>query len=350
VQNLHAVVITFLGTVMGAFLLWKTGSLVLGATLGIGAALAVQVLSTAATLPLQSAGGVYNQFVDARVSWRRLRQPFAEPILPAEANDPIECPALDQSIRFEDVGFTYPATKREVLRGVSFTLEPGKITALVGYTGAGKSSIAKVLMRTYDPDRGRVLIGDCDLRDVSLTSFRARLGVVPQDPFLFKGTIASNIRYGRPDASADDVAAAARSVGAHHALASLPEGFDHPVEEEGHNLTAAQRQLVALARAWLAAPDVLVLDEATSLLDAATEDTIIDAIHTLGCTTLMITHRENVARRADTIVVLEAGVVVDEGAEAVVAAAGGPYDRLWRVQEDEAAAERDMGLSTGAAD
>jgi ATP-binding cassette subfamily B protein len=350
VQNLHSVVITFLGTVMGAFLLWKTGSLVLTLSVTIGAALAVQVLSTAATLPLQAAGSLYNQFVDARVSWRRLHQPFDEPIVPPEIDQPLECPPLDRPIRFEQVRFSYPATTREVLRGVTFTLEPRKITALVGYTGAGKSSIAKLLMRTYDPDRGRVAIGDVALPEVSLPSLRARLGIVPQDPFLFKGTIASNIRYGRPDASDDDVVGAAHAVGALEELSTLAGGFQHVVEEEGHNLTAAQRQLVALARAWLARPDILVLDEATSLLDATSEDAIIDAVHRLGCTTLMITHRENVARRADTIVVLEAGAVVDSGPEADVARPGGPYDRLWRVQETEAAADRDRELSTGVGD
>ncbi len=177
-------------------------------------------------------------------------------------------------------------------------------------------------------------VAGVDVRDYSLRSYRERLGVVPQDPFVFHGTVASNIRYGRPDASDDDVDAAVRAVGAHDMLFSLEGALAHPVEEEGRNLTAAQRQVIALARAWLAAPDVLVLDEATSLLDAEVEDHIIAAIHELGCTTLMITHRENVARRADNIVVLKDGVVVDEGPEAAVARPGGPYDRLWRVADE----------------
>jgi ATP-binding cassette subfamily B protein len=224
-------------------------------------------------------------------------------------------------------------------------MEPGKVTALVGYTGAGKSSIAKLLMRTYDPDEGRVTVNGTDIREYTVGSYRAELGVVPQDPFLFKGTVTSNIRYGKPDASTEEVEAAIRSVGAHDLLSALPGGFDHVVEEEGHNLTAAQRQLIALARAWLAKPDLLVLDEATSLLDARVEDQINEAVHELGCTTLMITHRENVARLADNIVVIKAGRVVEEGPEAVVARPGGPYDQLWRVQDDEEAAERDKLLS-----
>jgi ATP-binding cassette subfamily B protein len=242
---------------------------------------------------------------------------------------------IDAPVTFEGVEFAYPATGRQVLRGTTFTMEPGKVTALVGYTGAGKSSVAKVLMRTYDPDAGTVTLGGIDIREFDLSSYRSRLGIVPQDPFVFKGTVASNIRYGKPEATLDEVVAAVRAMGADDLLSSLPGGVMYPVEEEGHNLTAAQRQLVALARAWLARPDFLVLDEATSLLDATVEDQIISAIHELGCTTLMITHRENVARLADNIVVMQSGVVVDEGAEEHVARPGGPYDRLWRVQPGE---------------
>jgi ATP-binding cassette subfamily B protein len=141
-----------------------------------------------------------------------------------------------------------------------------------------------------------------------------------------------------------------RAVGAWDLLSVLPGGFDHPVEEEGHNLTAAQRQLIALARAWLAQPDILVLDEATSLLDTEVEDIIIAALHELGCTTLMITHREAVAAKSDYIVVLQAGRVVDSGPEEQVARPGGPYDSLWRVQEEELAEERDKLLTAGAGD
>jgi ATP-binding cassette subfamily B protein len=189
-------------------------------------------------------------------------------------------------------------------------------------------------MRTYDPDGGRVTVGGTDVREYSLRSYRQHVGVVPQDPFVFHGTVESNIRYGRRTATPRDVDAAVRAVGAYDMLMTLEGGLAHRVEEEGRNLTAAQRQLVALARAWLAAPDVLILDEATSLLDAEVEDHIIAALHELGCTTLMITHRENVARLADNIVVLKDGVVVDEGSEEVVSRPGGPYDRLWRVADE----------------
>ncbi len=350
VQNAHANTVTFLATMMSALLLWQTGQGVLEQSLTIGTALAVQVLSNTATLPLRSLGQLYNQFLDVRVSWRRLKEPFHEPIVPIDGADVRECPPVTGTVKFNAVSFTYPSTNRPVLRGTSFTMEPGKVTALVGYTGAGKSSIAKLLMRTYDPDTGSITVDGTDIRDFTLASYRDELGIVPQDPFLFKGTISSNIRYGKPEATDAEVEAAIRSVGAYDLLSVLPGGFDHVVEEEGHNLTAAQRQLVALARAWLARPDLLILDEATSLLDAGVEDQIIAAVHELSCTTLMITHRENVASLADNIVVLEAGEVVDEGPEEQVARPNGPYDRLWRVQADEEAEERDRQLSAGGAD
>ena len=348
VQNLQSALVTFLATVMSALLLWKTGEGVLSLSIGVGTALAVQVLANTATLPLRTLGALYNQFLDVRVSWGRLKEPFSEPLLPVERPAAKPCPPVTGVVRFEGVSFTYPSTQRSVLRDTSFTMEPGKVTALVGYTGAGKSSIAKLLMRTYDPDDGRVTVDGVDIREYGLESYRRELGIVPQDPFLFKGTVASNVRYGKPNATEAEVEAAIRSVGAYDLLSVLPGGLSHVVEEEGHNLTAAQRQFIALARAWLAQPDLLVLDEATSLLDADVEDQVIEALHVLGCTTLMITHRENVARGADNIVVLEAGAVVDEGPEERVARAGGPYDRLWRVHDEEEAAERDRRLSSGS--
>jgi ATP-binding cassette subfamily B protein len=345
-QNTHTAFIQFIGTMTTALVLYTAGKLVLRQELSIGTAASVALLATTATRPLQQLGPVYNMFLDVRVSWRRLCQPFDEPILPEEGASARPSPILDGPVTFESVAFTYPDTTRPVLHDVTFTMEPGKVTALVGYTGAGKSSIAKLLGRTYDPDSGAVKVNGIDLRDLQLDTYRPRLGIVPQDPFVFKGTIASNIRYAKPGASDDEVEAAIRAVGAWDLLSVLPGGFEHVVEEEGHNLTAAQRQLVALARAWIARPDILVLDESTSLLDTEVEDIIVESIHGLGCTTLMITHRESIAVKSDNIVVLDGGRVVDAGPEEQVARPGGPYDRLWRVQDEELAAEKDKELAT----
>lgn len=345
VFNAYTAVLGFIGNMTAALVLYTAGNAVLALELSIGAALTVQLLATAATQPFQLVGPLYSTSLDARISWQRLREPFLEPVLPVEKVAAVACPALNGDVRFQDITFRYPQVDRLVLRGVSFGLAPSRVTALVGYTGAGKSSIAKLLTRMYDPDAGAITVGGVDLRDVTLASLRDRLSVVPQDAFVFKGTIASNLRYGRPSASDEELERALHNVGAADLLTGLRDGLQHRVDEEGRNLTAAERQLIALARAWLTGPDVLVLDEATSLLDSATEAVVIESLGRLECTTLMITHRENVAASADWVVVLDAGRVVDEGREEHVARAGGPYDRLWRVQEDELAEQRDRDLS-----
>jgi ATP-binding cassette, subfamily B, bacterial len=224
-----------------------------------------------------------------------------------------------------------------VLRDVTFTVPAGRVTALVGVTGAGKSSVAKLLSRTYDPDRGNVRVDGLDLRHVDLASYRARLGVVPQDAFVFSGTVASNIEYGRPDAARAEVEAAVRAVGAADVLGLLTGGLDAPVEQDGTNLTTAQRQLIALARAWLTHPDVLVLDEATSALDPPLERAVVAAVAALGCTTLMVTHREDVVLTADEVVVLSEGRVVQHNTPAALRASGGHYDDLWGTDPGEPA-------------
>ena len=333
VQAVGTQMLIFIATMTQALVLWRTGTLTLEGTLTIGTALAVYLLVQTSSQPLRQIGQLYSALLEVRVSWGRLREPFEEPILPTISPTAVDCPDLRGDVAFDNVAFSYPQTGRPVLHDVSFRIAAGTVTALVGYTGAGKSSIAKLLSRTYDPTEGRVSVDGIDLREMVLDTYIPRLGVVPQDAFVFRGTVATNIAYAVPDASRERVERAAREVGAYELLSSLSGGFDHPVEEEGKNLTAAQRQLIALARAWMTRPDVMVLDEATSLLDADVEQKVLDAVHNLGCSTLMITHRENVARSADTVVVLDAGRVVDAGSVDEVSRPGGPYDRLWNVQE-----------------
>ena len=335
VQAVGTQMLIFVATMTQALVLWRTGTLTLEGTLTIGTALSVYLLVQTSTAPLRQIGVFYSALLEVRVSWGRLREPFEEPILPEIRPDAVACPDLRGDVNFDHVAFVYPQTGRPVLHDVSFRIPAGSVMALVGYTGAGKSSIAKLLSRTYDPTGGTVTVDDIDLRDMILDTYIPRLGVVPQDAFVFRGTVATNIAYAVPDASRADIERAARDVGAYDMLSSLPAGFDTPVEEEGKNLTAAQRQLIALARAWMTRPDVMVLDEATSLLDADVEQQVLDAVHTLGCTTLMITHRENVANAADSVVVLDAGRVVDAGPVSVVSRPGSPYDKLWRVQETD---------------
>jgi ATP-binding cassette subfamily B protein len=339
VQAVGTQLVTFIALMLQTLVLWKTGTLAIEGTLTIGIALTVYLLVLTATQPLRQAGQLYSALLEVRVSWARLREPFQEPILPVVSPDAAPCPDLRGDVTFDHVAFHYPHAPRPVLRDVSFSIPAGTVTALVGYTGAGKSSIAKLLSRTYDPTSGSVTVDGIDLRAMQLETYVPHLGVVPQDAFVFRGTVASNIAYAVPDAPREDIERAARDVGAYDLLSTLPGGLDHPVDEEGRNLTAGQRQLIALARAWMMRPDVLVLDEATSLLDADVEQKVLDGVHALGCTTLMITHRENVAESADTVVVLDAGRVVDSGTVEAVARPGSPYDRLWHLLHDEALVE-----------
>jgi ATP-binding cassette subfamily B protein len=205
----------------------------------------------------------------------------------------------------------------------------GQTIAVVGYTGAGKSSIAKLLARIYDPNTGAVRVDGLDLRDLDLTSYRGRLGIVPQDAFVFRGTVATNIAYGRPGASRAEIEDAARAVGAYDALAELDGGLWATVEEEGRNLTAAVRQLIALARMWLVKPDILLLDEATASLDAVTEARVLDAVCSLGRTTVLVTHRIAAAERSDIAVLVDGGRIVEHGTHNDLVRAGGAYARLW---------------------
>jgi ABC-type multidrug transport system fused ATPase/permease subunit len=218
-----------------------------------------------------------------------------------------------------------------VLHSVSFTAEPGQTIALVGHTGAGKSTVVKLLARFYDPTAGRVLIDGHDLRDVTAKSLRSQLGIVPQEGFLFSGTVRSNIAFGRPEASLDEVVAAAQAVGADEFIRGLPEGYDTQIQERGARLSIGQRQLVAFARALLADPRILILDEATSSVDIPTEARIEEALQThLGVrTALVVAHRLSTIRGADVIVVLEHGEVIEAGTHRPLLELRGRYYALY---------------------
>ena len=329
VTNTYASLVQLMLALVIAATFWRAGHLALAGAITVGTVFSVRLYLDSALRPIRQLGRLWQQYVQARVSLRQLAQPFAVPILPTVEPDAVACPPLTGALAFEGVSFTYPGTVRPVLHDLSFAVDAGRVVAVVGYTGAGKSSVAKLLGRIYDPTAGRVALDGLDLRSLDLTSYRQRLGIVPQDAFLFRGTVQSNIAYGRPTASLDEVRAAAEGVGALPTLLELEGRFGATVEEEGRNLTAAERQLIALARMWLVEPDILVLDEATASLDAETEAAVLDAVCGLGRTTILITHRLAVAERADEVLVIDAGRLVERGRHADLLAAGGAYSSLW---------------------
>ena len=248
---------------------------------------------------------------------------------------------LDGRLDFEGVSFRYGQGDGAVwaLREVDLHVPAGQTVALVGATGAGKSTLAKLVARFYDPTEGRVLVDGHDLRDVRAASLRSQLGVVPQEGFLFSGTVRDNIAFGRPDATDEQIAAAARAVGADEFVARLEGGYDAEVGERGSQLSAGQRQLVAFARALIADPRILILDEATSNVDIHTEARIEAALRRLlaGRTAIVIAHRLSTIRRAGRIVVLDGGRVIEQGTHDELLVAGGAYSRLYRDWAEQAA-------------
>jgi ATP-binding cassette subfamily B protein len=242
-----------------------------------------------------------------------------------------ELPEIHGTVVFDDVRFAYREGGAEVLHGISFAVEPGQTVALVGHTGAGKSTLVKLLARFYDPTAGRITVDGHDLRKVTVRSLRSQLGIVPQEGFLFSGTVRDNIAFGRPDASLDEVRQAASAVGADEFIERLPDGYETQIQERGSRLSIGQRQLVAFARALLADPRLLVLDEATSSVDIPTEARIERALQTLfaGRTSLVVAHRLSTIRNADLIVVLEYGQVIEAGTHEQLIARRGRYFSLY---------------------
>jgi ATP-binding cassette subfamily B protein len=261
-----------------------------------------------------------------------------EPPELVDAPDAVVLPVLRGELTFDHVSFRY-GDGDWALRDVDLVIPPGQTVALVGATGAGKSTFAKLVARFYDPSLGQVLVDGHDLRSVSAHSLRSQMGIVPQEAFLFSGTVRENIAFGRPDASDAEVAAAARAVGAESFIASLEHGYDTQIGERGVQLSAGQRQLIAFARALVADPRILVLDEATSNVDVHTESLIEQGMRRLvaGRTAIVIAHRLSTIRRAGRILVLEHGRVVEQGTHDDLIEARGRYWELYRDWAEQAA-------------
>ena len=319
-----------LGYLAQAGMLAIGGEMVLHHRLTVGGLTAFFLYLSRFTMPIQLLVQQYNVFQQGQASLVKLRTLFATDPNVQEKMDAVALPALHGQIEFEGVTFGYNAAV-PVISGVDLRIEAGETVAFVGPTGAGKSTLAKLVTRFYDPLSGRVLIDGVDIRDVEIDSLRHQLGVVPQEPFLFAGTVRDNISFARPGATDDEVWEALYAVGLAEVVERMPDGLDTVVHERGQSLSSGERQLLALARAFMARPRVLVLDEATSNLDLASETKIEAALDVLlqGRTAILIAHRLSTAMRADRIVVVDEGRLIESGSHDELLRLGGRYADMY---------------------
>ena len=326
-----------IGVLGQAALLAIGGNMVLHHQLSLGALVAFFLYLNRFFQPIQLLVQQYNTYQQGQASVAKLRQLLDTEPSVMESADAVELGNIRGAISFDHVDFGYdPAVP--VLEDVNLRIAPGETVAFVGPTGAGKSTMAKLVTRFYDPTSGRVLIDGFDLREVTLHSLRRQLGVVPQEPFLFAGTVGDNISFARPDATTAEIEEAVVAVGLTEVIERLGDGLDTVVHERGQSLSSGERQLIALARAFLAHPRVLVLDEATSNLDLQSETKIEAALDVLleNRTAVLIAHRLSTAMRADRIVVVDEGRIVEIGSHAELVAAGGRYAEMYATWERQA--------------
>jgi ATP-binding cassette subfamily B protein len=338
--------VQFLSDAADAVILGFGGYLIAGGQLTSGALIAFLLYIDMFFSPIQQLSQVFDSWQQAGASMRRIRELMARQSLTPSARQPIPADIRHGSLSLQDVHFRYPSRQHEhqidnpaafdadaALRGIDLDIPAGQTVAVVGETGAGKSTVAKLLVRFYDPQLGQVTVDGLNIRNMEPGDYRRSLGYVPQEPFLFSGTIRDNIAYGRPEARDLEVEAAAQAVGADYFIEELPGGYHHQLSERGRSLSTGQRQLIALARAQLIAPKVLILDEATSNLDLATEARVAAAMSRIasGRTTVLIAHRLQTARTADRIVMLADGRVIEDGSHEELLARDGAYASMWKI-------------------
>ena len=322
------------GAIGTSLVLWVGAGMVIRGELSIGYVVAFTDYLWRFWEPISAISRVYSRVLSAMASAERIFEYLdAKPEI-MDVPDALPLPTVRGDVRFEDVSFRYEDSDKTVLHNVSFHVEPGQMVAFVGPTGAGKTSIINLLMRFYDPQEGRVLVDGHDLRGVQLASLRSQVALVLQDSFLFTGSIADNIRYGRIEATDEEIVRVAQAVQVDKFVQRFEDGYGHQVNERGGRLSVGQRQLISFARALLSDPRILILDEATSSVDTQTENVIQQAMHTLleDRTAIIIAHRLSTIQRADRIFVIEDGRIVEQGTHDELLANGGHYAHLYRRQ------------------
>jgi ATP-binding cassette subfamily B protein len=329
-NGLYFPFVDLLSSIATAVVLGYGGYLVFGGNMTVGTLFAFVGYLSNFFDPVQQLSQLYNTFLSAVAALDQITRLLDEEPEVRDKRSAVDLPRIQGNVQFDDVRFGY-GKGDEVLHGISLDVPAGTTVALVGHTGAGKSTIAKLLARFYEPRSGRITIDGIDLNDVTQESLRRQLGVVPQEGFLFAGTVRDNIAFGQPDATENEIVQAAKTVGAHDFVSKLEDGYDTNLQERGTRLSNGQRQLVALARALLANPRILILDEATSAVDIGTEQKIERALRLLlaGRTAFIIAHRLSTIRNADLIVVLEHGKVVEHGTHDELLARRGLYTSLY---------------------
>lgn len=325
--------VEFLSMLATAIVLWFGGLAVARDEITLGIVVAFLAYVSRFFSPIQELSQLYTTMQSAMAGGERVLELLDTEPTVADPPDGREMPPIEGRVQLTDVEFAYKENE-PVLRGINLTIEPGQTLALVGPTGAGKSSIANLIGRFYDVTSGSVTIDGIDVREVTQASLHRQMGLVPQDPFLFSGTVRDNIRFGIPDASDADVEAAAKSANAHDFIMALPDAYETVIMEGGSNLSIGQRQLICIARAVLADPRILILDEATASVDTVTEALIQDALDRLlhGRTSVVIAHRLSTIRNADIICAIEAGRIAEQGTHEELLAKGGLYAKLYARQ------------------
>lgn len=336
--------VTFFTSVGQAMVLWFGGTSVIQGTVTVGTLFIFMSYITRFFQPIQELSNFWSSAQSALAASERVFSIIDTTITIKDATDAYELPSIQGKIVYDNVSFSY-TKDHPILTNVSLVIEPNTTVALVGPTGAGKTTMSNLLYRFYDPNNGTVSVDNHDLRKVKIESLRKQMGIVVQDPFLFSGTIMANIKYSRPEATAERVIEVCSAIGAHDFIIRLPESYETEVKERGGRLSVGQRQLVCLARAMLADPRILIMDEATSSIDAYTELIIQQAMNKLlsGRTAVVIAHRLSTVRNANMICVIEGGGIAEQGTHEELLLKGGLYKRLYDMQFKEEPASVRIG-------